>query len=929
MVEDRRISDEPLRAAMDATGLSSPVVERVVRMQISLRKTLIVYTLTIVTCVSIGVAVSTLRATRTAVIQANDSYAKNLTQLLAMKLSKQDPYSPAIGQTLREIVEENEDLNAIALYDPNFQRVIEFSSQRQTVLILNEMRKSLTGFQSAYRQGHFSVVGPMRRDGKLVGYLGADFSLSRSSDLIHQAVVHALLVLVIGITAATLLAVLLAWKVTKPVFRLIQAAKKISKRQFDFRLPATRQRELQLLQNEIQFMVDELQATTVSRDYVDRIFQCMTDGLVVIDVTGEIRSANQAFCQLTRRNETDLLGTPLGEFVVDHRDLPYHPDKTPEQEDREGVDGRCLPFQACSFPVSITYNPIITQEQQLDGFVVSVKDITLRKQTESQRDEAMAKAEQANRVKSEFIANMSHELRTPMNSIIGFTRRLISKVGDQLSEQHLDALVTVDRNAKHLLGLINDILDLSKIEAGKMELNNSRFDLVRVVEEVLSQTAPLLDHRPLQMNRDVCEEPLWVDGDRVKMVQVVTNLISNAIKYTERGIVTVRLESDKNSAVLEVVDTGVGIREEDRQHLFQKFSQLDGSSTRQVGGTGLGLFITAQYIAMHGGTIDVESEYGRGSTFRVTLPLASRALGDTGHHSTALLDHQRAATQGDAARGETEMSAAESTGVACLQGRPAAAAAANSLTVLCVDDDLDTRRFLQMTLEDYGFRVITADGYDAALALAKACRPDLVCLDMKMSGKGGADVMEAFGADDTLKHLPVIVVSGESAEQVSESGVTEDDIRAFVHKPIDPNHLVNHIHTALASRLESVLLVEDNEDTLRLFTESFEEHGTRVYRAGNGMEALDILQSCRPSAIVTDLTMPVMGGVQFLEMLQKDEQLSSIPVIVLTARSLATESRESLSNLCQHIFTKGRDSTAHILVAALQAGSKPLEALTP
>jgi hypothetical protein len=228
---------------------------------------------------------------------------------------------------------------------------------------------------------------------------------------------------------------------------------------------------------------------------------------------------------------------------------------------------------------------------------------------------------------------------------------------------------------------------------------------------------------------------------------------------------------------------------------------------------------------------------------------------------------------------------------------------------------LDTRKFLQVTWEDYGFRVITADGYDSALALAKACRPDLVCLDMKMRGKSYTDVIEAFAIDEDLKHLPVIVVSGEPADQKPSDSISG----GFVAKPINPMQLVQHIHNALASRLESVLVVEDNEDTRRLLAESFEDHGTRVLTAANGRKALEVLQHHEPSVIVTDLTMPVMDGVEFLQALQEDKSLSHIPVIVLTARTLECEAKASLSSLCHEVFTKGRDSTAHILVAAIEA----------
>lgn len=903
-------------------------------MQISLRKTLIVYTTFVVVLVACAVTVSTLRATRKAVIDSNDRYAKNLTKVIATLVADSEFLRAGdIHGTLRQIAEGNVDLNAVAIYDLKLERIAEFSSNRQTVLIVPQMQPPLRSFQSAYRMGHFSVVGPVIRNGEVVNYIGADFSLSRSSILVRSAARNAAVVLVVCVSLATLLATLLAWKVTNPIFRLINAAKRISKRQFDLKLQPTRQQELQQLQDQIQSMVDELRNTTVSRDYVDRIFNSMRDGLIVATIDGKLRSANPAMTALVGREEDEILAVDLGDLIVDHRGLPYHPDETPDQEDREGIDGHCLRADGSQIPVSITYNPIITEEQQLEGFVIGVKDITLRKQTEETLDEAIRKAEQASRVKSEFLANMSHELRTPMNSILGFTRRLITKIGDQIGEQHKDALITVDRNAIHLLGLINDILDLSKIEAGKMDLKVTRFDLTGVLRDVIEQTAPLTDGRPIDMTSELCDSELLMDGDRVKTVQIVTNLISNAIKYTEQGSVVVRLHRDDkqpNQAIVEIADTGVGIKEEDRIRLFRKFSQLDGTTTRKVGGTGLGLFITAQYIAMHGGTIDVDSVHGEGSTFKVTFPviLPAEPLPAETRSAETLAAGGTASQVATAGRTpDTEQIPVVDSGSPSELGATAAnspfncPSRQNSLTVLCVDDDLDTRKFLQVTLEDYGFRVITADGYDSALSLAKACRPDLVCLDMKMPDKDGTAVMEAFALDDELKHLPVIVVSGESPESLKSLG-RESLSNGFVAKPIDPNHLVHHIHNALANRLDSVLIVEDNDDTQRLLKQSFEDHGTRVLQASNGREAVEILKYFHPSAIVTDLTMPVMDGVEFLKTLQLDKDLSRIPVIVLTARSLEGEARESLSNLCHQVFTKGRDSTAHILVAAIQGGNQ-------
>jgi len=246
------------------------------------------------------------------------------------------------------------------------------------------------------------------------------------------------------------------------------------------------------------------------------------------------------------------------------------------------------------------------------------------------QSEILKKAEEestrANLAKSEFLANMSHELRTPMNSIIGFTKRLLTKLEGQLDERNLDALQTVDRNARHLLGLINDVLDISKIEAGRMELHRSQFDMVEAIREVVSRSDALIDDRPIELITELPDALIEVDADRIKIVQVITNLLSNGIKYTDEGTVTLKVATHQEARLGSVVkvsitDTGRGIKEEDLNRLFTKFTQLDGSLSRPVGGTGLGLYITSQFVEMHGGRIEVDSEFKIGSTFTVTLPV--------------------------------------------------------------------------------------------------------------------------------------------------------------------------------------------------------------------------------------------------------------------------------------------------------------------
>lgn len=327
---------------------------------------------------------------------------------------------------------------------------------------------------------------------------------------------------------------------------------------------------------------------------------------VVCEVEKERRDGTKMLCALTATVFCGPDGETLG-IVEDFRDIIDH--KRAEQQ-----------LRAHATALEEANKELEAQKQQLRAQQIELEGIN------QELEQAKETAEAANRAKSEFLANMSHELRTPMNSIMGFTKRLLKKLNGKLAERDMDALQTVDRNARHLLELINDLLDVSKIEAGRMDLRSARFDLIDAVREAVEQTAPLVDAKPIEIKLDLADNPIVLDADHTKIKQIVTNLLSNAIKYTEKGTVTITASEENDDrlgrmARIAVRDTGIGIKPEDHDRLFQKFTQLDSGAARLVGGTGLGLFITAKFVQMHGGWINMTSEFGKGSEFVVMLPL--------------------------------------------------------------------------------------------------------------------------------------------------------------------------------------------------------------------------------------------------------------------------------------------------------------------
>jgi signal transduction histidine kinase/DNA-binding response OmpR family regulator/CHASE3 domain sensor protein len=539
---------------------------------------------------------------------------------------------------------------------------------------------------------------------------------------------------------------------------------------------------------------------------------------------------------------------------------------------------------------------------------------------------AREEAERASRVKSEFLANMSHELRTPMNSIMGFTQRLLKKLATTLPERELDALQTVDRNAKHLLNLINDILDLSKVEAGKAELHPTNFDLCTAIREAVEQTAPLLDGKPVAVVLELATSPFYLRGDRMMILQVVLNLLSNAIKFTDQGTVTISLDSvsdDRLGSVarLRVRDTGIGIKDEDRVRLFQHFTQLDGSPTRKAGGTGLGLAISARYVQLHGGRIEVGGEFGRGSEFTVCLPLQASASAPRDQRATsaamrkaagftnASMDPPYSTERGGltASMPHIPLRASDRAELAC-QIVP------HGATILCVDDEPDVLKLLSLTLEEAGYDVMLAQDYEGAINCARAHPPDLICLDLCMPGKDGFEVMKALRLDPGLARVPVLVISVSS----EEARALAAGARCYLAKPVDSEDLVATVREVLALQTGSVLVVEDDPDTQRLVAETISEHGLYVRTAANGREALDRLVEATPDVIVLDLMMPVMDGFAFLGHLQLDPVWSRLPVVILTAKTLDPDELEQLNRVGAAILTKGLRDTERVVETILE-----------
>ena len=602
------------------------------------------------------------------------------------------------------------------------------------------------------------------------------------------------------------------------------------------------------------------------RQYFEALVSNSPVAVVILDVTHNITSCNPAFEHLYGYDEAEIIGKNLDDLITTDESRSQAVGFTEEAGHHavEGI-GRRQRKDGSLVDVQVLAVPVIVDEERV-GMMGLYHDIT-------ELLAARREAEAANSAKSQFLANMSHELRTPLNAIIGYSEMLQEDAEDTGQATMVDDLKKIHSAGRHLLALINDVLDLSKIEAGKMELYLETFDVTSVIDQVVATAQPLVQRKKNELVIANSDEDLGaMHSDLTRIRQVLLNLLSNASKFTEGGQILLRThrESDDHGVewmLFSVTDTGIGMTEEQMGKVFEAFQQAEASTQRKYGGTGLGLAISRRFCRMMGGDIAVESEPGAGSTFSVRLPVAvPTAQPETAPPATT--------AGGDGTVG----------------------------TVLVIDDDPAVRNIMSRTLAKDGFRVLEAADGEAGIALARSERPDVITLDVLMPGMDGWTVLGHLKEDPDLNEIPVVMLTIVDDRNMGYAlGAAE-----YLSKPIDRDRLLQILRRyGSESQPRPVLVVEDDAATRAVLTRTLEREGWTVIEAKNGREGLDRAAETLPSLVLLDLMMPEMDGFEFLEAFRGDAHRRSIPVVVITAKELSDDDRRRLNGGVAHIVEKG------------------------
>lgn len=497
---------------------------------------------------------------------------------------------------------------------------------------------------------------------------------------------------------------------------------------------------------------------------------------------------------------------------------------------------------------------------------IALTNARLHEQLELQRSELATTSQH----KSDFLASMSHELRTPLNAVIGFSEVLLERMFGELNDRQAEYVQDILDAGRHLLALLNDVLDLSKVEAGRMELDVATFPTTDAIHSVLALVRERAGQHGVELRFDASDAPTHVTADELRLKQVLLNVVGNAVKFTPAGgTVTVRAWTEGPEVLITVTDTGIGVAEADRSRIFDSFQQGARSASSSEG-TGLGLTLTRRIVELHGGRMWLESEVGVGSTFGLALPRQDRPEAPApGWHEPAVEDARRA--------------------------------------VVVIEDDPSSAELVAVHLTAAGLRPVHVRTGEEGLAAVRALRPTAVVLDIHLPGMDGWDVLSAIKADPPIATTPVVVVT-VLPERGRGFALGASD---YLVKPVSREDLLSAVWRAVAERADhaghrrDIVVIDDDPTALELVRATLEPHGWTVTTCGGGAEAFSVIRSLRPSVVLVDLLMPEIDGFAVIDALHADPETAAIPVVVLTAKSLTAQDRRRLQGRIEFVASKG------------------------
>ncbi len=656
---------------------------------------------------------------------------------------------------------------------------------------------------------------------------------------------------------------------------------------------------------------NELEGT---RTYLENIIDNSRDMIITTDSYGNIVRLNRGGSIMLGYDEKEVQGKPVSDFYYDSKDRENAMEAIKTDGFITNYETRLKKKNGDLINISLTLTPLYDQFENYIGTVGVSKDITnkirneriikekneqleeLTNNLEKLVHERTAELEKANerltvlnQYRSQFIANMSHELRTPLNSIIGFSEILADGSFGELNKKQLKYANNINKSGHHLLQIINDILDLSKIDAGKMELNMTIFDLNDLVKNSMFMFDGTAAKKQVELKVEVDEIPVFIQADMGRIKQVLFNLISNAVKFTPSGgSVTIKTELFDDQIKTSVIDTGIGIPEEHLSMIFNEFEQVDNSYSREYEGTGLGLPLVKRFLEMHDSTIKASSKPDEGSEFSFFF--------------------KRIPGQKEEELRGSDNTSGITTSISEIEEVIESSQNSNPL-ILVVDDDPGSLELMTLTLAEQGYRTAHAKSGKEAVDKVYELMPDAITLDIMLPGMDGWEVIQKLKADERTADIPIVIVTMTDNRNLAFTLGAVD----FAMKPIDRNRFKRIMGNIIEQHYYgreyvSILAVDDIEDNLLLIadiTSSLnKEYRIDLRTARGGLEALDKISESKPDLVILDLMMPEVTGFDVVERLKENEATAKIPIIILTAMTLSPRDLEFLERETSRVFRK-------------------------